>query len=103
MLGIPKGKHIRKVKIRKRALAAWLLWFFMGWWGVHRFYLGYFRSGLIMLAIAAYIALGFVLSLVFHLINAPYGITIGLAILAILVWYISDIFRMPGMVGRDNP
>jgi hypothetical protein len=34
---------------RKRPLVAWLLWFFLGWAGAHRFYLGREATGLVML------------------------------------------------------
>ena len=51
---------------------AYLIWFFLGWIGVHRFYLGHTGSGIAMLiifvisAITAFVAvglLGFVASL----------------------------------------
>mgnify|MGYP000496963028 CR=1 FL=1 len=35
---------------QRSVIAAYVLWFFLGRFGVHRFYLGYKRSALIMLA-----------------------------------------------------
>ena len=37
---------------QRSIIAAYVLWFFLGRFGVHRFYLGYKRSALIMLALS---------------------------------------------------
>ena len=37
---------------QRSIIAAYVLWFFLGRFGVHRFYLGYRRSALIMLALS---------------------------------------------------
>ncbi len=87
---------------RKNIIATWLFWLFFGWYGVHRFYLGYFRSGFAMTAIALFIFLGFVLSLAFHITNPLFGVFIGFAIIAILIWYFVDIFKLPGMLRKDG-
>ena len=36
---------------KKSALLAYLIWFFLGWAGIHRLYLGRITSGLLMLVI----------------------------------------------------
>jgi TM2 domain-containing membrane protein YozV len=82
----------------RRAVTAWLLWLFLGIWGAHRLYLGYQTSGLIMLGITAYISLGFILSLAFQLITAPYGVSLGIAILTMLAWHVADAFRLPRLL-----
>ncbi|RME64082.1 MAG: TM2 domain-containing protein [Alphaproteobacteria bacterium] len=38
---------------RKSGLLAYALWFFLGTFGVHRFYLGHWTSGFIMLGLTA--------------------------------------------------
>ena len=55
-----------------------------------------------MSAIALFIMLGFILSLALHIINALFGFAIGLAIIAILIWFVVDIFLIPGMLRRDR-
>jgi len=58
---------------KKNPAAAWLLWFFLGLFGAHRFYLGRIGSGIAMLFTGG----GFV------------------------IWWFVDIFLMSGML-RDN-
>jgi TM2 domain-containing membrane protein YozV len=65
---------------KKTALVAYLLWFFLGWFGAHNFYLG--RTGV---AVAQLI-----LSLTI----------IGLTIT--LVWVLVDAFLIPSWVRREN-
>ncbi|MFC2033115.1 NINE protein [Chloroflexota bacterium] len=83
-------------------MATWLFWFFCGWYGVHRFYLGYFRSGFAMTVIWLFILLGFVLSLVFHITNPLFGVFMSIAIIVIVTWYFVDIFKLPGMLRKDE-
>src|SRR3546814_4365354 len=45
------GRLMRFEAAKKSVLVAYLLWFFLGWLGLHRFYLGYVISGLLMLAL----------------------------------------------------
>lgn len=67
-------------------LAAYVLWFFLGAFGVHRFYLGRTMSGVCMLLltlmsiVTMFILIGFV----------------GYAILC--VWWLVDALLIPGMV-----
>ena len=75
---------------KKSALIAYLLWFFLGGLGVHRFYLGRTGSGIAMAIISAlswitvYIGIGF----------------IGLAVIGI--WWLVDAFLIPGITTRVN-
>ena len=87
---------------RKSIVAAWSLWLFLGLFAAHRFYLGHFRSGVVILSLDLFIIVGFVLSLAFHIINAVFGTAIGLAILIVLIWFVVDIFLLPLMLRRDR-
>ncbi len=74
----------------KSLIVAYLAWFFLGYGGVHRMYLGRWISGLLMLGV-------FVMSWVLSLIFIGY---IGLGF--ILLWWALDALLMPGMVSRSN-
>lgn len=75
---------------KKSTLVAYLLWFFFGWVGGHRFYLGKTMSAVAMLCL---FVVSFLLSFVFI------GF-IGLGILAI--WALVDAFLIPGMTASSN-
>lgn len=75
---------------KKSTLVAYLLWWFVGWLGIHRFYLGEIGSGILMLLL-------FVISLVLTLILIGY---VGLAIW--WLWWVVDAFLIPGMVTSYN-
>ena len=84
------GRLMRFEANKKSVLVAYLLWFFLGWLGIHRFYLGYVVSGLILLACWA---VGSVLSVVY----------VGFVILAIpAIWWVVDLFLIPGMARDRN-
>jgi TM2 domain-containing membrane protein YozV len=74
----------------KSLLLAYLIWFFLGYGGVHRMYLGRWISGLLMLAI-------FGVSLVLTLIFIGY---LGLGF--IILWWVIDALLIPGMAQRWN-
>lgn len=74
----------------RSVVAAYLLWFFLGYGGVHRMYLGRWVSGLIMLAL-------FGVSLLLTLILIGY---LGLGVIAI--WWLLDALLIPGMTERYN-
>lgn len=65
---------------RKSKGIAYLLWFFLGWFGVHRFYAGYTKSGVIQLLLSLSV--------------------IGLPIMAF--WLLLDIFLIPGLINDKN-
>lgn len=75
---------------KKSMLLAYILWFFLGYLGVHRFYLGRIGSAVAILLITAISSV-----LVFVAVGA-----LGYAVVA--VWLFIDIFLIPGIVRRFN-
>lgn len=74
----------------KSIAAAYLLWFFLGGFGVHRFYLGRIRTAIAILSLTI---LGLVLS----------AIGIGVLLLAAVgIWLLVDAFLIPGIVRRHK-
>lgn len=75
---------------RKSGLLAYALWFFLGYFGVHRFYLGHTMSGLIMLALTA---LG----------SLTWFVLVGWLPLAVVgLWWLLDAILTYGMVEDYN-
>lgn len=75
---------------RKSAGIAYLLWFFLGGFGGHRFYAGRIGSAVVILSLTL---IGIVTSI----------IGIGLIPLAIVgVWVLIDAFLIPGWISRHN-
>jgi TM2 domain-containing membrane protein YozV len=74
----------------KNIVIAYLLWFFLGFLGVHRFYLGRVMSGVMMLALWV-IGSALVAILIGWLFLIPWGI-----------WWFLDLFLIPGMVQDEN-
>ena len=70
---------------KKSVGVAYLLWFFLGAFGVHRFYLGSWGIGILILACTG---LAFV--------------TFGLTGLVSGIFMVIDLFLIPGMVSRHN-
>lgn len=75
---------------RKSALLAYVLWFFLGWFGLHRMYLGRIGSGVAMLLLQG-------VSWLTHFILIGY---LGFAILAL--WWLIDAILIPGMTRAYN-
>ncbi len=75
---------------RKSALLAYLLWFFLGLFGIHRMYLGRVTSGIAML--------------VLHGLSwLTYWVLIGIAGFGILgLWWLIDALLIPGMTHNYN-
>ena len=75
----------------RNIVIAYLLWFFLGFLGVHRFYLGRVFTGLMMLgfwaggSVFTFILFGFPIFL------APWAL-----------WMLLDLFLIPGMVRAEN-
>ena len=82
--------RLRYEAASKSLVLAYLIWFFLGYGGVHRMYLGRWISGLIMLAI-------FGLSLLLTIIFVGY---LGLGF--IILWWVIDALLIPGMAQRAN-
>ena len=77
---------------KKSLLVAYMLWFFLGYIGAHRFYLGRPLSGFIMLALSGVVL---VLTLVtFGLLGFLWAI-VGL-------WWLIDALLIPGMAAGRN-
>lgn len=75
---------------KKSLLVAYLLWWFLGFVGAHRFYLGRTGSAVLMLLLSA---VSWVLT--FVLVGF-----LGLALIGL--WWLIDALLIPGMVRRDN-
>jgi TM2 domain-containing membrane protein YozV len=75
---------------RKSALLAYILWFFLGWFGLHRMYLGRVGSGIAMLVLHG-------LSWLTHFILIGF---VGFAILGL--WWLIDALLIPGMTRSYN-
>lgn len=77
---------------KKSLLVAYVLWFFLGYIGAHRFYLGRPLSGFLMLALSA---ITLVLSLVSFGFLAFLWVVVGL-------WWLIDALLIPGIVAGRN-
>jgi TM2 domain-containing membrane protein YozV len=75
---------------KKSAGIAYLLWFFLGWIGVHRFYLGQTGSGAAMAIIS-----------VISWITVFVGVGL-LGWVVIGIWWLVDAFLIPGIATRFN-
>lgn len=75
---------------KKSLLIAYLLWFFVGYLGIHRFYIGKIVSGILMLLL-------FALSTLLTVIGIGF---IGLAIFGL--WWLIDALLIPSMVTEKN-
>ncbi len=75
---------------KKSTGVAYLLWFFLGMLGIHRFYAGRTGSGIAMLII-------WIVSLILSLV---YIGLVGFVVLAI--WWFVDAFLLAGIISRHN-
>ncbi len=76
--------------VGKSAIVAYLLWWFLGWAGIHRFYLGRIKTGITQLLL---FIIGWMTTL----------ILIGWVLLAIWgVWWLLDVFLTYQMVSEEN-
>lgn len=75
---------------KKSVGIAYLLWFFLGMFGAHRFYLGRTTSAVIILVLT---------------IVSIFLTFVGIGLITILIpsiWVLIDIFLIPGMVRQYN-
>ncbi len=75
----------------KEAGIAYVLAIFLGTLGIHRFYLGRVGSAIAMLALT--------------LLSGPLMLAFGLGIVAwlgVAIWWVIDLFLIPGMVREEN-
>ena len=84
------GERRGKVGPARDIVVAYLLWFFLGLVGIHRFYLKHTRTGLAYLGIWA-----------IAIVTSLLGLGAWPA-LVVYLWVIVDIFLMPSMVRRAN-
>lgn len=75
---------------KRSALVAYLLWFFLGYFGVHRFYLGRFASGVVQ-ALVTLVSMPLTFLLVGY---------VGLAVVGL--WWLLDALLIPGMARGHN-
>jgi len=85
------AKAMMQFQARKKSIGiAYLLWFFLGGLGIHRFYAGQTGTGIAML-------------ILFLLSSILLAVGVGLVGLLVLgIWLFVDIFLIPGMVERYN-
>lgn len=91
--GHPSGDAVTLMRYdagKKTALLGYLLWFFLGSFGAHRFYFGRTGSAVAMLLI-------FILSIPLAFIAV--GL---LGFMVVGIWWIVDAFLIPGMVAENN-
>ena len=74
----------------KSAGAAYLLWFFLGTLGAHRFYLGKTGSGVaqLLLFVLGWLTLGIFVG--------------GVLLIALGIWWIIDAFQISGMISEQK-
>ncbi len=76
----------------KNLLMAYLLWFFFGFLGAHRYYVGQFLKGLLFLV-------GTIAAIALSVVNTPATrIAGGIIVLALLVFWIIDAVKMRKLV-----
>ena len=76
----------------KNAVLAYVLWFFFGWLGAHRYYVGHVKAGLLFL-------LGTIVAVALSAVNTPATWVIGgIVWLAVFVFWVIDAFKLPKLV-----
>ena len=88
---LPSANAMMRYDANKRSAGiAYLLWFFLGWLGAHRFYLGRLLSGALMLILTA---ISTVLTIV---VIGHFGLFI------VGAWWLVDALLIPGMTRSYN-
>ena len=75
---------------KKSGVVAYALWFFVGWFGAHRFYFGKNKIAILFIALFFISILTFV-----FLVGIATAIVLG-------VWVIVDAFLIPGWIAQDT-
>ena len=94
--GAPMGAHrdaqamMRYDANKKSVMVAYVLWFFFGWLGAHRFYLRRIASAVVMLVLC-------IVSVPLTIVAIGY---VGFAVLG--VWALVDAFLIPGLTRDYN-
>jgi TM2 domain-containing membrane protein YozV len=91
LIAADPSRQRRYDALRKSAAKAYLLWLLLGPFGGHRFYLGYYPSGIFLALLSG-------LGLVLALIN-PVGLFI---LVAPGLWLLVDAFIIPAIVRHQN-
>ncbi|MGQ4002270.1 NINE protein [Francisellaceae bacterium CB299] len=78
---------INTLTAQKNIAIAYILWFILGWFGIHRLYLGRTGSGVAMLICG-------VLSIFLGILLLP--------LLAMLIWWIVDACLIPSIIASQN-
>lgn len=82
------------MKTEERLVIAYLLWFFLGYLGFHRFYLGRTGTGLTMLMLSLVGS-----ALWYTVIGIPFAMLLGLIV---GVWWFIDALRIPSFCATHN-
>lgn len=90
---------------QKNVMVAYLLWFFLGWAGAHRFYTDRVGSGILMLgmnvteAICYFLAIALSFTVIIPIILIPVAIIL---LVAFVIWWIIDAVQLQGVINRMN-
>src|SRR5699024_1377463 len=89
---------------QKNVAVAFILWFFLGWAGAHRFYTDRIGSGIVMLGINIREAICYVIGLErLYVIFVFLILLIGFILsLAFLVWWIVDAVKLQDVINYMN-
>src|SRR5699024_1502428 len=103
----PKQLSIVQMELeqkQKNVMVAYLLWFFLGWAGAHRFYTDRVGSGIVMLcvnicAFLSYIIGTALLSVFIGVLILPIAVILSLGY---LIWWIIDAVQLQGIINNMN-
>lgn len=83
---------------RKEPIVAWILWFFLGVFGGHRFYLGQHKEGFVLVGVWVFFVL--ILSTLFGAVGLP---TLGVVCFALVwVWWIVEACMLNSNIRKAN-